>query len=1676
MKTLFSMIKTVARLCRPSTLLRATLLVTLICFGNAAQAQNFYIRSTIEPTEAYMGDMVEVQMMAQARGYTLTSCKGEFTGKFEFWNTDNGDSFNAVCGDNIGTWGGIKKIVVNSKVGKPGDTVEFLASAKYVGVEGLSVKKTFKIIDIGGTAKAHLTSTGSNTVTISGTINPSANQVRIYDASGTEISRPSITGDRNNQRFSMTTLPQLVGMQTFDVYGYYVTNSGDESYAFLKSVAVFVPAPPPTWIGPANNSAFSPSKGKPLEIILETVSGIGGVQVFWSEQESMNDDTPNIVVEANLDEKNQFKIAVPASMDWVPGKKMYVGVRIRNNGFQSSLSNRAFNVVLPETPPAPTWISPTSNSWYGPSADNLFKLSGKTVPDVEQINASWCTADRRTCGQTDFQYVKVGADGIFKDFVIPASKNWVLGTDYLVKFVVKRQGQVSDPSPEYRFYTRLLAEWRSPAASTVYWPATGGRFIIGGQTDAAVKSIEVWSRLNGSGQWEELIVPVSLKSDNTFVVAIDGSMAWLKGSRQVQFRGIVNGVKGENWSISRSFKVERAPSTQLWRSPENNSEYIPQTDKPLQISAETDAGVNKVTTRSKMQGKSDATASVKGAWVTLKDNVFSNLSIPDSVNWQEGQTYEVKFKVQRDGIDADDWSPILNIYVPYTSPLSHLEWISPDDGSSHTPSTGNLKISGKTDIGVNTITTLVKIQGSDGAGTQNNAIAVKLDSENRFSDLEVLNSDKWVEGNTYEVKFFSRRDNISSADFSLPRTFKVPYTTPAGTPAWRGLTDGSAYTPSTDNPLRFGGKIDLGENQQVRLWWKGPGSGPDGVTEADVAVTLDANGEFKDIPIPGSVNWQPEAAYDLLFQVVRPGGLVSAWSPYLKINVPNTEPTMLVWVGPDANSFYTPSNDNLLKISGETEPGVDEVHARWREAGSNLYIYPGAVPTALDSNNRFTIPVGRTGEWLAGNAYEVQFKVKRKGLQSEWSAPRLINAQYTTPTTLIWLSPENNTDYIPSKDNLLKISGETDPGVNEVHARWREIGTDGVFTYPGAVPTGLDSNNHFTISVGRSDEWENGKSYDVQFKVKRGGVQSEWSSSRMINVPFTLGWISPDQDSTYTPSHDNLLQITGETDPGVDEVHVWWQEVVAGGNTYPGAVSIKLDSNNRFTIPVGRTDEWEAGKSYEVKFKVKRGGWQSAWSAGRMIHVPFKGNWTDSVPESWQNPSTAKPILIAGKTVPGVNQINIFWKSEDGTDAGNTSYKDMAFTGQDGLFRVPLEASQHWKDGATYAVWFHVKKKDGYLESSVSDIRTIHVDRLAPVLDNLQQAMSDDGHYTLTGTAVDNNSGLGPNGDGKGAINIRWRTGPEEQWSESITDMASFGTFAFGLTAEQLHQHWTVEVEIIATDRAGNQTPKLLKPYVTAPVIKLGVTRTNWESSASNVDHQVVRSGPADVGRKRISTSSGSQMFAGDTFTYSITVTGKKGNAENVNLTYKLPAGLEAHGPLILGAGANPGVVLNPDWDGTPSHSQLLTKGGKLSAKETFNIRIPVRIKADAEISVASRVVLGATGMEDLGVDDVVSLVPDQGVLKLVKSVDKVAANEGDTLDYTIKFSNTSSSFIAMQEIHDSIDSRMTLKNVTCGENIPAGITCTLQKSEAAAIWRFSGQLPAGASGSVGYSATIDLH
>lgn len=139
-----------------------------------------------------------------------------------------------------------------------------------------------------------------------------------------------------------------------------------------------------------------------------------------------------------------------------------------------------------------------------------------------------------------------------------------------------------------------------------------------------------------------------------------------------------------------------------------------------------------------------------------------------------------------------------------------------------------------------------------------------------------------------------------------------------------------------------------------------------------------------------------------------------------------------------------------------------------------------------------------------------------------------------------------------------------------------------------------------------------------------------------------------------------------------------------------------------------------------------------------------------------------------------------------------------------------------------------------------------------------------------------------------------------------------------------------------------------------------------------------------------------------------------------------------------------------------------------------YNAQNTLTLSASFNYTNASPALTAAQARTDL---TGVGTQADAG-LKLVKSVDKSTAQPGDSITYTITYTNVGSRPLSQLKIQDATPAYTVFNSALCGA-LPTGITaCTVSVQPAAGAagsitWEFTGSLAAAASGSVTFSVTL---
>lgn len=217
------------------------------------------------------------------------------------------------------------------------------------------------------------------------------------------------------------------------------------------------------------------------------------------------------------------------------------------------------------------------------------------------------------------------------------------------------------------------------------------------------------------------------------------------------------------------------------------------------------------------------------------------------------------------------------------------------------------------------------------------------------------------------------------------------------------------------------------------------------------------------------------------------------------------------------------------------------------------------------------------------------------------------------------------------------------------------------------------------------------------------------------------------------------------------------------------------------------------------------------------------------------------------------------------------------------------------------------------------------------------------------------------------------------------------------------------------------------------------------------------------------------------------------GAGQTVVLSHRFESG--SAGTLTLSASAE--ESLPTGWNAVIYHDSDCNQ--QLSAGETV-IDGSLSLAADSLYCTLVKVFIAATATDGASVswtidasyrlnDDITEQLSNrdvvavsaryQGLLELVKAVDKTTAKPGEVLSYSIVYRNNGSQPLSNLEIFDHTPAFTVFLTSDCNTNLGGGLSSCVSAAPAVNAageihWDFTGELQAGASGSVEFQVTID--
>lgn len=180
-------------------------------------------------------------------------------------------------------------------------------------------------------------------------------------------------------------------------------------------------------------------------------------------------------------------------------------------------------------------------------------------------------------------------------------------------------------------------------------------------------------------------------------------------------------------------------------------------------------------------------------------------------------------------------------------------------------------------------------------------------------------------------------------------------------------------------------------------------------------------------------------------------------------------------------------------------------------------------------------------------------------------------------------------------------------------------------------------------------------------------------------------------------------------------------------------------------------------------------------------------------------------------------------------------------------------------------------------------------------------------------------------------------------------------------------------------------------------------------------------------------------------------------------------------------------LYLDANCNGTADSAETVIAGPlNLAAEQKLCLVVKTFIPANAPVNAQYTQTLmasftwtnaGFSASQSRGDLTVAGRAGEAG-LKLTKSVDKAAAQPGETVTYTIRYDNLSAGALANLKIHDATPAYTVFAAAQCGTTPTGAATCQVSQQPAigaagALEWSFTGSLDPGAGGTVAFSVTV---
>jgi uncharacterized repeat protein (TIGR01451 family) len=743
---------------------------------------------------------------------------------------------------------------------------------------------------------------------------------------------------------------------------------------------------------------------------------------------------------------------------------------------------------------------------------------------------------------------------------------------------------------------------------------------------------------------------------------------------------------------------------------------------------------------------------------------------------------------------------------------------------------------------------------------------------------------------------------------------------------------------------------------------------------------------------------------------------------------------------------------DLIYMNGQCKKGTFETRksARYQiQSGTTVELLDGGDRTPWLDNPTYTVSVGKTKlTEKAGTKFKVTLLCKAAYGGSDSWAHRYYEIIKKTPPKVTW---DNTNPRWANNEITINIdAASTGDGVKEVYVWWT-----------GAPRTDLQmkhiAGDRYQYKIDTSNLPEGAK--DVQIWANSAsGANNGWQSAGSFTVDRSAPAISWDNaNPSYAKTSIAIDVNVSDATSAVTDVWIWWPEAAS--------TSIKMNkvSGDRYRYTIDTSQLSPGKKEVQIWAKDEAGnntGWQvkGYFSVDRLAP---KITWNGTNPPFSKAATTIKANV--SDATSGVDNVWIWW-----TGAPNTSTKMKKDFSDQYSYLIPalpdgVKDVQMWATDAA-------GNGTGWISKG-----SFIVDSTPPVVNWAEpsdQAVLSNGQIHIAGNVVD---------DYPDYVVIEWRQENDPAWQSHTVpiDHAAHGDFQYDLShlVQDTKPGANYQLRLHAADKAGNvsaNTPQRTVIGQVHPAVK--ALRLEMESMQAD------------------------WKYTQDTaFDYRMTISALQWDLSGLELRYALPDGLLKNGDVRIDgegridSGGNIAIRLNPDWGINDARLLSPAHSATLGARNSFIITIPVRVAKTAisgtfiqsELQAIADSLSGKVITTDRITLDAPPLDDEQ--LRLKKTVDKKTALPGETVHYTITFTNVSTEDLSEIVIKDTIQSAyLTLRSAQCGQSMPNGLQCcvsseqgnqcgnAIARKSGALEWHFNGNLAAGESGSVSYEAQVN--